>query len=623
MKAFTKDVPKANTNLTPRGYTGLWTRMDLAFSSLNLSPKEYCMKPKIEALSKILKDHALISFFQPIVSLTKGTILGYEALTRIPEPSPFHSPGELFDSANSLGCLWELEQLTRRIALKSAEDFLKNNPQKKLFLNVHPNVMGDPAFMRGFTKDFLDGFHLSSSQIIFEITERNVINDMVYFKAIVAHYKSQHYTIAIDDAGAGYSGLNLISEVNPQFVKIDMQLIRGIEGSKIKQAIVKGLVEFSKASFIDLIAEGVETYKELDVLLDLGVPYAQGYLLRKPAKEFLAPHREAITYILKRKQMKTTRSILPYTYTAVKNLLENVPTLPLHTSVTKAYQLLREAPQTLGIVVLQDEKPRGILTKETLSQKLSGPFGFNLYQNKTLLELMDQDFLVVDGNLPVDQVSAIAMSRPQETLYDFIVVEDQGHYRGIVTIKKLLEKSFEVELYKAKHQNPLTGLPGNLLIEQKISTLLHHKSPFFVYYIDIDYFKAYNDVYGFEKGDQVITLLSTILLQEVPENTFVGHIGGDDFILILENPPSSLIPRIHQRFSEESMALYAPDHRDAQGIISIARTGKRAVFPLLALTCVALDTKETNPQSPLEISAKLASLKSTAKEKRASAELTL
>jgi len=115
-------------------------------------------------------------------------------------------------------------------------------------------------------------------------------------------------------------------------------------------------------------------------------------------------------------------------------------------------------------------------------------------------------------------------------LYDFITVTNNGKYYGIVTVKELLEKTMEIEVNVAKHMNPLTELPGNVLIEQRLQLCIETPDGYGVLYIDLDNFKPYNDVYGFEKGDQVLTHLADLLRGIVSPTDFIGHIGGDDFI---------------------------------------------------------------------------------------------
>lgn len=121
--------------------------------------------------------------------------------------------------------------MCRTTALETAFLNLKFPESAKLFLNVNPNIMHDIKFRQGFTKEYLNQYGIIPEQIIFEITERNAIKDMNGFLSTVSHYKEQNYKIAIDDAGAGYSGLNLIGYIKPHFIKIDMNLIHNINST--------------------------------------------------------------------------------------------------------------------------------------------------------------------------------------------------------------------------------------------------------------------------------------------------------------------------------------------------------------------------------------------------------
>ena len=116
-------------------------------------------------------------------------------------------------------------------------------------------------FRQGFTKEYLDKFSIDPKNIIFEINEKAAVKNVMEFRKTVNNYKEQNYKIAIDDAGAGYSGLNMISDIHPHFLKLDMNLIRDIDKDHMKQALVKSMVEFSKMSNTYLIAEGIETEK--------------------------------------------------------------------------------------------------------------------------------------------------------------------------------------------------------------------------------------------------------------------------------------------------------------------------------------------------------------------------
>jgi len=256
------------------------------------------MKDEIkEALEDIISQRKIKTVFQPIISLRDGSILGHEALSRITCNCIINNPEMLFSVAGEYNRLWDLELLCRTKALETAYKFMIPPYDKMLFINVNPNIMHDEKFIKGFTREFLMQFQMKPQNVIFEITERNVILDMQGFLSTIDHYRGQDYKIAIDDAGAGYSGLNLISDINPNYIKLDMKLIRGIATDKLKYALVRGMVELSKVSQISLIAEGIETQEELETLINLGVQYGQGYLIQKPSAEVMEIRQELLNII--------------------------------------------------------------------------------------------------------------------------------------------------------------------------------------------------------------------------------------------------------------------------------------------------------------------------------------
>lgn len=262
------------------------------------------IESKKEALEKIISESQIKIVFQPIVSLIDGSVLGHEALSRITCNSIIDNPEMLFNIAEKYNRIWDLELLCRTKTFEASSDFMSESYNKKLFINVNPSIIHDKALQKGFTKEFLKKYKINAKNIIFEITERNVIVDMAGFITSIEHYRSQDYRIAIDDAGAGYSGLNLISDINPDYIKLDMKLIRGINTDSLKFALVKGMVEFSKVSNTFLIAEGIETYEELNTLVTLGVQYGQGYLIQKPDSNIIEINNEFLSMLKKINSLK-------------------------------------------------------------------------------------------------------------------------------------------------------------------------------------------------------------------------------------------------------------------------------------------------------------------------------
>ncbi len=544
-----------------------------------------------EQLMNILEQASITSVFQPIVSLRDGAVLGYEALSRGPKGTEMESPAMLFAVAEANKELWELERLCRTKAL-SAMQCAKSDTT--LFLNVNPSVMEDAKFQKGFTLEYLQEFDIDPKRIIFEITERSAVKDIGEFKEIIHYYKDQQYQIAIDDAGAGYSGLNLISDIHPHYLKLDMQLIRNIDRDTVKQALVKSMQEFAKITGTHLIAEGIETLNELETLIHIGVQYGQGYFIKRPCATLspLDPDIvETITDINAKKN-----HLYGYTLAEVfiGNLSIPVPSVNEQVMIQEAYAMLLKKPELQGFCVTRDGYVQGVVTRNRVNTAVAGVYGYSLYSRKTIASIMDREFLSLDYKTPVTLSGKLAMSRPDENVYDFITVTLEGKYYGIVTIKDLLNKTIEIEVNNATQLNPLTALPGNILIEKALSAMLLERKNRCVLYFDIDNFKAYNDVYGFENGDRVIKHLALCIEANMPDGAFIGHVGGDDFIGIVEAESAEEICRaLIADFDMSILAFYKAEDAQNGYIITKNRQGLVEQFPMISLSIAGVRVTET------------------------------
>lgn len=258
----------------------------------------------------ILENQRIEPVFQPIVSLKDGKIIGYEALSRIRQPRGIKIPEDLFHLAEIYGKIWELEQLCRSKILERYHRLCSQTDNQKLFLNVNPVVIHDKEFYAGFTSQYLQQHKLNPDNIVFEITERSAADDMPGFKDTIRHYKTQGYKIAIDDAGSCYSGLNLICDIVPHYLKLDISLIHDIHKDNVKYAMVKSMVDFANLTNIQLIAEGIESEEELKTLIKLGVHNGQGYFLCMPDRNFKEIEKKIVHTIQKNYRKKVSRNII-------------------------------------------------------------------------------------------------------------------------------------------------------------------------------------------------------------------------------------------------------------------------------------------------------------------------
>jgi len=236
-------------------------------------------------LDRLLAKSAIKSVYQPIVKLGDGNVFGYEALTRCPEGSLFEGPLALFRFAEKNHQALALDRLARETAIRHSP---RLDGVKKIFINVTMSIIHDPHFVSGQTLRWLEEKGLRPDQVVFELTERSSIDDFDAAKKILDHYRKQGYEIAIDDAGAGYSSLQAIVELNPDYIKIDRSLVRHADGDEMKKHMLRTFARFARKMNIRTVAEGIERPEELSLLRAMGFDYAQGYLLGRPSESPLA-----------------------------------------------------------------------------------------------------------------------------------------------------------------------------------------------------------------------------------------------------------------------------------------------------------------------------------------------
>jgi EAL domain-containing protein (putative c-di-GMP-specific phosphodiesterase class I) len=237
-------------------------------------------------LQEVLLADTLSTVFQPVIALRSGAVLGYEALTRGPVGSVYQMPMRLFEMAEEADLVFELDRKCRRRALRSAAALPKG---AKLFVNVLPSAMYDPEFQGAALVSLVEAHGLRPDRVVLEITERSAIENYELFAEALADLKRLGFAIAVDDVGAGYSGLEKIAHLDPQYLKFDRELIRDIDSSYIRREMTRALKAFADRIGSSIIAEGIEREGERQTLLDLGIDYGQGFLLGRPASACSPP----------------------------------------------------------------------------------------------------------------------------------------------------------------------------------------------------------------------------------------------------------------------------------------------------------------------------------------------
>jgi EAL domain-containing protein (putative c-di-GMP-specific phosphodiesterase class I) len=234
-------------------------------------------------LQEILLTDQVSTRFQPVVDIQRGGVVGYEALSRGPAGTAQQSPLNLFEAAARADLVFELDRHCRRRALQLAKDLPAG---AKLFLNVFPASMYDPDFQGAALIQLLEGLGLGPDRIVLEISEKYAIENYTLFVESLQNFRDIGFSIAVDDIGAGYSGLEKIAHLNPKYLKCDMQLVRDIDASYIRREMARALKAFADKMESTIIAEGIEREGELRTCVELGIELGQGYLLGRPAEGF-------------------------------------------------------------------------------------------------------------------------------------------------------------------------------------------------------------------------------------------------------------------------------------------------------------------------------------------------
>lgn len=226
-------------------------------------------------IQQVMRDGAIRVHYQPIVDLTSLRVIGYEALSRGPEGSALESPAIMFELSREAGIMADLDRLCRHTALDSARGIGQG---RKIFLNTRADLLADPEWRDGEMEQRLAQLALSPSDVVVEIPEPSASLDDDALEQNVRALKERGFLLAIDDIGTGYSGVGSIERLSPDFLKVDISLVRGIDANLIQQDVLSSLVSIGGRAGAEVIAEGIESVQELEFLRSHGARYGQGFL---------------------------------------------------------------------------------------------------------------------------------------------------------------------------------------------------------------------------------------------------------------------------------------------------------------------------------------------------------
>ncbi len=303
----------------------------------------------------------------------------------------------------------------------------------------------------------------------------------------------------------------------------------------------------------------------------------------------------------------------------IHDLAENIITVQKEAQVKDIQRLLDTNELAPGLVVLDQGRPIGLAMRNQLFNYLGAKYGVSLYYDKPITAVMDKHPLVVNESIPIEFASQLAMNRKKSKIYDYIIiVNGEGFFYGVVSVQNLLETMTRIHIDTARGVNPLSGLPGSVAIEEELNRLIHENRDYAFIYVDLDRFKSYNDHYGFERGNSVILfttkLLKKILLKYGNDDFFLGHIGGDDFIIITDDCRADMIcQKVIRCFDRLIKAYYDTDDKKNGYIPGHDRNCQKCNYSIISVSLAVVSGKGEKQMNMRTVSEKAAQLKGYAK----------
>jgi diguanylate cyclase (GGDEF)-like protein len=534
-----------------------------------------------EAIQGLVAGEALYTLFQPIIDGATREPIGYEALTRGPEGA-LEQPAALIAAAARAGLSIALERRCLESALRSYRTL---QLQGRLFLNLLPQNLLDWKDLADWLAQQLATHGIDAHDIVLEVTEHGLTEDERLLASAVAPLRTLGCDIAIDDLGAGSSGLKTWAAIRPDYVKVDRYFVAGIEQDAVRGEILRSVVDMGRVTGSRVIAEGIENREQYALLLELGVDYLQGHLLGRPQR--VPVSNSAL--------LGGLDAMPGATADCAEDLVLPIPGIAANTPVGEVVEIFRTNSEWTALAVLEGERPVGLVYRDELLIFLSRPLHPEIYNRKPVATVMTRETVQVEVRARLDQVSRVVTGRGARPQRDDFIITRNGLYVGLGRTFDLLRQITAQQIQAARHSNPLTGLPGNREIHRHLSQWLARRRHFVACHLDLDHFKAFNDAYGYARGDQVLLHVSQVLSQVArPRVDFVGHVGGDDFVFLLRSQDWTLrLIALIEELSASLVSFHSSEHREAGGHVGVDRDGTKRHFPLLSASIAAFEVDGT------------------------------
>jgi len=558
--------------------------------------------------------------YQPIVNIHTGMVYGFESLLRGWKELGFKSIPNLFDRAYVDDTLFELE---KQLLEKAVIDFKAANLSHltRLFFNVDQRIIEFPDYNADYTSDLIRQYGLSEHLFCFEFSELyGNRQDPDKPRALIDSHREIKNKVVLDDFGSGGFGLQFLYHALPDLIKINRSFLEDIAQNSRKKMFVTNMINMAIINGIQVIAEGVESEREFNACKEIGCSMVQGFFIERPVRDLSAiPEKyEAVADLGggDRRAESNDQEI-------ISSQIDYIEPVYDESGVQAVLQRFRD-DQDLDLVPVlnHDREPVGILREKSLKRFVYARYGREILRKKEYghsLSFFLERCPLADINTPAKKMLDL-FAEGNNT--EGIIITENGIYKGFLSAKAMLIILNLKELEMASDQNPLSKLPGNYSINEYVTRALKENVPTAYVYFDFDFFKPYNDKYGFRQGDRVILLFADILRQvERAEKCFIAHIGGDDFFAAFNmerrewSDVYNSLRSIIERYHDDARAFYDDDARERGFITAKGRDGRIQTFPLLSISVAATIVRRNTPELNIDsLGNMIANLKKQAKQ---------
>jgi diguanylate cyclase (GGDEF)-like protein len=404
-------------------------------------------------------------------------------------------------------------------------------------------------------------------------------------------------------------------------VKIDKYFVQGVNREAFKVQTLRGLMRFAEIFGTTVIAEGIENADELKVVRDLGIEFGQGFFLGRPQSDPIHELPPAAADVLSSAEI----AVLPQIRRAatseftVERLVDRLPPMATDTTVDAIATVFGRNESLRAIALVDDEgTPAGLLNRQSFVDRYAKPYFKEIYGRKPALMFASTTPLMLDRHTGIDGLTQVLTSPDQRYLSEGFIITEGGRYLGLGTGQQLVRVVTEVRIEAARHANPLTFLPGNIPISEHISRLLASGGEFVACYGDLNDFKPFNDHYGYWRGDEMIRLVASTLAAHCDSGRdFVGHVGGDDFVVLFQSGDwMERCERIVDAFNRKAIELFDEEALRRGGIEAEDRHGVRRFFRFTTLSIGAVRVAPGRFTQPEQVASAAAAAKHRAKQQQ-------